>query len=106
MSRTIYYNGTILTMNPKQPTAKAVTVKDGRIISTGAAISVSEIRGYDAPSSESPSKGRSLSKPVQRTRFVDLKGATMLPAFLDAHSHFSGYASSLLQVPLEEAAEG
>ena len=45
MSKTIYYNGTILTMNPKQPTAKAVTVKDGRIISTGAAISISEIRG-------------------------------------------------------------
>ena len=105
MSKTIYYNGTILTMNPKQPTAKAVTVKDGRIISTGAAISVSEIRGYDAPSSESPSKGRGLSNPVQRTRFVDLKGATMLPAFLDANSHFSGYASSLLQVPLEEAAD-
>lgn len=110
MSRTIYYNGTILTMNPKQPVAKAVTVEDGRITSTAAAVAISQIRGYDAPASAAdPSSGRvspgsSAPHTSSRTRYVDLKGATMLPAFLDAHSHFSGYANSLLQVPLEEAA--
>ena len=102
MSRTIYYNGTILTMNPAQPTAKTVTVQDGRIVSTSGAVSVSEIRGYDAP--HGPSAQAQKEAPSQ-TRFVDLRGATLLPSFVDAHGHFSGYATSLLQVELDESAD-
>ena len=34
---------------------------------------------------------------------VNLAGRALLPAFIDAHSHFSGYANALLQVRLEGA---
>lgn len=82
MSRTIYVNGTILTMDDKRERVDAVAVENGRIVDTGT--------GNGTLSDDN-------------IRFVDLKGATMLPAFLDSHSHFSGYAMAQLQVPLEEA---
>ena len=34
---------------------------------------------------------------------IDLEGKTLMPSFIDPHGHFSGYASSLTQVPLAEA---
>ncbi|MEG2295229.1 MAG: amidohydrolase family protein, partial [Oscillospiraceae bacterium] len=34
---------------------------------------------------------------------IDLQSKTMLPAFIDAHSHFSAYANAQLQIPLIEA---
>lgn len=107
MKRTVYFNGDILTMEPEKETVSAVTVQDGRIVSTMEAASRHAIEGYDAPpeSGAMPRKNyapASCSK-QEPVRFVDLKGAAMLPAFLDSHSHFSGYASAQLQVPLEEA---
>lgn len=96
MSKTVYLNGNIITMDSERKRAAAVVVEDGRIVGTKAAAAVSSISGYDAPSPSSP-QSESF-----RTRFVDLKGAAMLPAFLDSHSHFSGYAMAQLQVPLEE----
>lgn len=83
MSRTVYFNGTILTMSQTKERAKAVTVENGRIVDTDSVPAGAKDNGD--------------------TRFVDLKGAAMLPAFLDSHSHFSGYAMAQLQVPLEEA---
>lgn len=80
MGKTVYYNGNILTMEGAQPTADAVMVQDGQIVSISA---------------QTPLEGD--------IHFVDLKGSAMLPAFLDPHSHFSGYAAAQLQVPLEEA---
>lgn len=80
MGKTIYYNGTILTMEDACPITDTVMVQDGRIISP-----------------------KTQSSVESNTRYVNLKGAVMLPAFLDSHSHFSGYASAQLQVPLEEA---
>lgn len=121
MGRTVYFNGNILTMDNQNATAKAVVVQAGRIVSTKAAAAVSVIKGYDKPhdsigkfSKTAPADSasdindmRSQPSEVPRgdssTRFVDLRGATMLPAFLDPHSHFSGYAMAQLQVPLEEA---
>lgn len=78
--KTLYTNGTILTMNPAHPTADSLVAENGRVLTLG--------RPADAAN----------------FRVVDLKGRTMLPAFLDAHGHFSGYANAQLQVPLEEAA--
>ena len=47
--------------------------------------------------------GRRVDLPVDDScRKVDLEGHTMLPAFLDAHGHFSAAANGLLQVPLGE----
>lgn len=33
---------------------------------------------------------------------INLQGKTLIPAFIDAHSHFSGYASSFTQIDLSE----
>ncbi|MFY8110396.1 MAG: amidohydrolase [Flavobacterium sp.] len=66
----VYYNGDIITMEGKQPTyAEAVVVKDGKILFVGT----------EAEAMKQAGEGHTM---------VDLKGKTMLPAFLDAHSHF------------------
>jgi len=72
---TIYMGGDIVTINDMQPTAEAVAVKDGKLLAVGA---LAEI--------EKANKGPA-------TKLVDLGGKTLLPAFLDAHSH---YINSLL----------
>ena len=82
MGKQLFYNGTILTMEPELY-VEAVLVEDGVIVSTG---SREELENM-------------FSEEDER---VDLKGKTLMPAFIDPHSHFSAYANSLLQVPLEE----
>jgi hypothetical protein len=71
----IYTGGDIVTVNDAQPTAEALAVKDGRILAVGAKADI-----------EKAHKGTS-------TQIVDLGGKTLLPSFLDAHSH---YINSLL----------
>ncbi len=79
--KTIYGGGTIRTMSERQ-TTEAVLVDDARISAVG---KYSELLRL-APDAEK----------------IDLQGRTMLPAFIDAHSHLSSYAMSFLQVPLDE----
>ena len=67
---TIYVGGDIVTINDAQPTAEALAVKDGKILAVGARVDV-----------ESAHKG-------DTTKVVDLAGKTLLPSFLDAHSHY------------------
>lgn len=75
VAQAIYAGGDIVSMNDAQPTAEALAVKDGRIIALG---KLDEI--------EAAYRG-------ETTRMVDLGGKTLLPGFLDAHSH---YINSLL----------
>ena len=72
---TIYTGGDIVTVNDAQPTAEAVAVKGGKILAVGTRVEV-----------ERAHKGTA-------TQTVDLGGKTLLPSFLDAHSH---YINSLL----------
>jgi predicted amidohydrolase YtcJ len=72
---TIYVGGDIVTVNDAQPTAEALAVKDGKIVAIGT-----------RPDLEKVHKGTA-------TRVVDLAGKTLMPGFLDAHSH---YINSLL----------
>lgn len=78
----IYYNGDIVTME-KELYAEAVYIKDGIIAGVGTKKEMELISNGKAD-------------------FINLAGKTLLPAFIDAHSHFSACATSLLQVPLEE----
>ena len=71
----IYTGGDIVTVNDAQPSAEAVAVKDGKILAVGTRVEV-----------ERAHKGTT-------TQVVDLGGKTLLPSFLDAHSH---YINSLL----------
>ena len=71
----ILYNGTIFTINPKEPTAQAVAIADGRLIAVGSNADI-------------------LRMATARTKKVDLGYKTVLPGFIDAHSHpaYSGLA--------------
>ena len=68
---TIYRGGPIITMDGDAPqTVEAVVARDGRIAFAGSEKQARKAAGKD---------------PVVR----DLKGATLLPGFIDAHSHFT-----------------
>ena len=66
----IYVGGDIVTINDSQPSVEALAVRDGRILALGTRADI-----------EKANKG-------QATRVVDLAGKTLLPGFLDGHSHF------------------
>jgi predicted amidohydrolase YtcJ len=67
---TMYFGGDIITMNGDVPVyAETVVQKDGKIIFVG-------------------SKKEAHTKFGNKLATVDLKGNTMVPAFLDAHGHF------------------
>jgi predicted amidohydrolase YtcJ len=71
---TIYYGGTIITMEGANHTVEAVLTRDGRIQSVGTKTDISA--GADPD-----------------TRMVDLEGMALMPGFIDPHSHFpnNGY---------------
>ena len=69
---TIYFGGTILTMAGAQPqTVDALVVKNGHITLAG-------------------SRAAAMQQAGSHTRQIDLQGKTLLPGFVDGHSHFSG----------------
>jgi len=80
----IYTNGTILTMNEDTPKVEAVMEENGTILKCGTREEVFACKKQD-------------------TQVVDLQGKTMMPGFIDGHSHFSGLATSLSQCDLSEA---
>jgi predicted amidohydrolase YtcJ len=66
----IYLGGDILTMNDAQPSVEAIAVRDGVIIAAGGRSDIESL--YKGPG----------------TTVVDLGGRTLLPAFIDGHSHY------------------
>ncbi|HEU0179609.1 MAG TPA: amidohydrolase [Blastocatellia bacterium] len=72
MADTIYINGEIITVNDAHPSAEAVAVKDGKILAVGARDEVMRHKG-------------------DSTKIVGLKGRTMVPGFVDGHSHICDY---------------
>jgi hypothetical protein len=67
----IFYNGTILTMEADQPSAQALAIKAGTILSVGSEAEVMKSRG-------------------EGTKLVDLQGMTLTPGFIDSHAHRIG----------------
>jgi predicted amidohydrolase YtcJ len=65
---TIYSGGAIITVNELQPEAEAVAVRGGKIVAVGYRDEVMKLK--DA-----------------QTKLVDLGGKTLLPGFVDPHSH-------------------
>ena len=80
--KTLFYGGDVITM-AQPPTAQALLAENGRIAAVGDA---AELRALTGPCRE-----------------VNLAGAALLPAFVDAHGHFSQMAAAQLQVNLEGA---
>lgn len=75
----IFFGGPILTMDDKEEQVGAIAVKDGKIIMRG-------------------TKGEALTYQGDQTKLWDLKGKTLLPGFIDAHSHisFAGITSGMM----------
>lgn len=74
--KTLFYNGKILTLaDPLY--AEAVLVEDGNILAVGNTSELQVIAG--------------------ECEKVDLQGATMLPGFIDAHSHITSFAATYSQ---------
>jgi hypothetical protein len=78
----IYVGGDIVTVHDAQPTAEALAVRGGRILAVGSRKSI-----------EKSYRG-------SRTKVVDLAGKTLLPAFIDAHSHYMSSLTVANQVKL------
>jgi predicted amidohydrolase YtcJ len=78
----IYVGGDIVTMNDKAPSAQALAVKDGKIVAVGARADV-----------EKAHKGGT-------TKVVNLGGRTLMPSFIDSHSHYINALSVASQVKL------
>ena len=82
--RKIYFNGNIITVNEKEPIIDAVLVENGKIIKTGSKEEILKLKNED-------------------TELIDLDGKTMLPGFIDSHSHIIAVAQTLMIVNLSDA---
>ncbi|MEH7158828.1 amidohydrolase [Neobacillus drentensis] len=82
MSKTIFTNGTIYTLDTSQPLVEAVVVENGRILDIG---SHQEINLQ---------WGRNGSK------IIDLQGKMVTPGLIDSHLHLSGIAFNFLDLNL------
>ena len=77
----LFYNGDILTMEGDSPKyAEAIVVQNGKIVFVGTKL-------------EAESKFKGAEK-------IDLKGKTLLPGFIDPHSHFGMVSNTMGQVDL------
>jgi predicted amidohydrolase YtcJ len=65
----IIRGGPIVTVNPAQPAAEAVAIAGGKIVAVG---SEADIMQHKGPATE----------------VIDLAGKTLVPGFIDGHSHF------------------
>ncbi len=79
---TIFINGIVYTVNPRQPRAEALAVKGDRIIYVGSNGGVKAFQG-------------------RRTRVVDLKGSAVYPGFTDSHCHLMGIGERETSLNLE-----
>jgi len=65
----LFVNGRVLTIDPANPRAESIAIRDGKIAAVGSNDDLAGLRSV-------------------ATRVVDLDGATLMPGFIDAHTHF------------------
>ncbi|MGQ9691565.1 MAG: amidohydrolase [Thermoproteota archaeon] len=81
----ILENGNVVTINPLQPQAQAVAVKDGKIVAVG---TKEEVRKWIG----------------ENTRIIDLQGRTVVPGLIDTHVHMVEFGRFLSAVDLRGVA--
>src|SRR5581483_7402970 len=79
----ILVNGNIVTLDEQMPRARAVVLRGDEIVYVGDDATASTFRQRDST-------------------LIDLRGKLALPAFTDAHIHFTGFAQSLENVDLRD----
>jgi predicted amidohydrolase YtcJ len=68
-------------MEPSSPGGEAVAIKDGRVLTVGGRDSMQALAGG-------------------RTKFIDGRGGTVVPGFIDAHCHLFSFIRKLLSLDL------
>ena len=68
-------NGNIITLGKKENHIKSITINNGKIIA--------------------------LNNPLSNIPNIDLKGATAIPGFIDAHFHLKNFGKRLEQINLK-----
>ncbi|MFZ1396056.1 MAG: amidohydrolase [Candidatus Promineifilaceae bacterium] len=81
----ILHNGRIHTLNPQQPTATAVAIRDGKVLAVGSDDDMKPLLAAGG-------------------KLVNLNGRTVTPGLVDAHVHFQFFALSLQRVDLRGTA--
>lgn len=81
----MYYGGDIITMLGEEDYVEAVLVDNGKIIETGSEEEVLELAGREGEFEK-----------------VNLNGKTLMPAFIDPHSHISVVAQTAFMADLSE----
>lgn len=76
----IYFNGTVYTVNSKFEKAEAFAIKDGKFIAVGSS--------------------KDIRNQYQAKEEIDLMNSPVYPGFIDGHSHFIRYAKDLGDVDL------
>lgn len=79
----LYYGGDIITMRSREDAPEALVIENEKIIYTGELAKAEALCEAD-------------------TERVNLEGKTLMPSFIDAHSHFSQVAQSALMCDLSE----
>lgn len=82
VERTLYVGGDIVTME-EGPSPEAVLTESGRIVAVGCR--------------------KKLEREAGNAAIVDLQGGTLLPGFIDPHSHITAFAQTLGLVSLSGA---
>jgi predicted amidohydrolase YtcJ len=81
---TLVVHGRVYTLNPNQPWAEAVAIREGKIVRVGSTYEVAKLRG-------------------ESSRVIDAQNRLVLPGFVDCHIHFMEGSLSLGRVNLEGA---
>ncbi len=81
----ILFNAKVLTMDPSNPKAELVAVKDKKILGIGENDILRELQG-------------------KYTVVIDCANKTILPGFTDAHCHLQAFAESLVNLNLDPSA--
>jgi predicted amidohydrolase YtcJ len=81
MPTLVLTNAIIHTLDPRQPRAEALAIRNGRLLAIGRNDTI-----------------RALARP--HTELIDLGGRCVVPGLIDAHVHFRNFALALQQVDL------
>jgi predicted amidohydrolase YtcJ len=74
-------NANVITLDPKQPQAEAIAVRNGKIVAVGSNGKVRKLIGSE-------------------TKVIDAKGITVLPGLVDCHVHMLGFGLFLRSLDL------
>lgn len=83
MKGKLFYNGTIITMEEEPKEVEAVRIENGKITRIG-------------------TEKELFQESLEEIELVDLQGKSLIPAFIDPHSHISAFAKTLSIAQLGE----